>query len=120
MYGKKLKKIRNYFAATQDKMAEFLGITPRAYASYEREENNPPYSMLVSLCKNHDVNLNWFIADIGEMFNPPNSAETNKEWKKTFEMLENFQKNKNEQLNTAKSKFRSEVLQILKDEGLIK
>ena len=87
MYGKKLKMIRKHFATTQEGMAEFLGITPRTYSSYERDENNPPYSMLVLLCKNHDVNLNWFIADVGDIFNPPNFAET---WKEINENIENY------------------------------
>ena len=25
--------------------------------------------MLINLCKEHGINLNWFIADIGDMFN---------------------------------------------------
>ena len=68
MYGKKLKKIRKQIAPTQEEMASILGISGRTYAAYERDENNPPYSMLVTLCKQFNVNLNWLIADIGEMF----------------------------------------------------
>lgn len=71
MYGKNLKKIRKRLDITQDKMAEMLGISARTYAAYERDENNPPYSMLVILHNNHNVNLNWFITGEGEMFNPP-------------------------------------------------
>ena len=71
MYGSKLKKIRKNLKLTQDEMAARLGIAVRSYAAYEREENNPPYSMLVLLCKEHNINLNWFVADIGEMFNVP-------------------------------------------------
>ena len=71
MYGKKLKNIRKHFKLTQEEMAARLGIAVRSYAAYEREENNPPYSMLVLLCKEHNISLNWFVADIGEMFNVP-------------------------------------------------
>ena len=71
MYGKKLKHIRQYLSLTQNEMANILSISNRTYASYEREENNPPYSMLVLLCTKYNINLNWFIADIGEMLNPP-------------------------------------------------
>ena len=71
MYGEKLKKIRKHLSVTQDSMSELLNISSRSYASYERNENNPPYSMLVELCKNYNINLNWFIADIGEMFIAP-------------------------------------------------
>lgn len=69
MFGKKLKEIRKQLSKTQEGMAELLNISTRTYTSYEREENNPPYSMLVQLCTKYNVNLNWLIADIGEMFN---------------------------------------------------
>lgn len=76
MYGKKLKQIRKHLDLTQDKMAELFNISARTYTSYERNENKPPYSMLVDLCKSQNVNLNWFIADIGEMFNSANESST--------------------------------------------
>lgn len=68
MIGEKLKKIRKALNVTQDKMAELLGISARTYSAYERNENKPPYSMLVLLQEKHNINLNWFIADMGEMF----------------------------------------------------
>ena len=67
MYGNKLKEIRKSISATQEQMADFLNISYRTYAAYERDENNPPYSMLVDLCTKYKINLNWFIADIGDM-----------------------------------------------------
>lgn len=95
MYGKKLKKIRKHLSFTQDEMAEKLGIASRTYASYERDENNPPYSMLVLLCAKHGINLNWFIADMGEMLNAPK-----------FEQVQ--------------GELALEVRKILREEGLIK
>lgn len=79
MFGKKLKEIRKHLSLTQDSMAELLKISTRTYASYERNENNPPYSMLVILCKKHNINLNWFIADSGEMFIPPKYEDVRSE-----------------------------------------
>lgn len=71
MYGNKLKNIRKHFKLTQEEMALRLSVAVRSYAAYEREENNPPYSMLVLLYKDFNINLNWFIANVGEMFNAP-------------------------------------------------
>lgn len=68
MYGKKLKLIRNTLNLSQEQMAAKLNLAYRTYAAYERNENNPPYSMLVDILKNFDINLNWFIGDVGEMF----------------------------------------------------
>ena len=95
MYGKNLKIIRKKLMVTQEKMAELMNIPFRTYVSYERDENNPPYSMLELLCKEHNVNLNWFIAGIGEPFNTP-------------------------KFDTVKEELRHEDLQILKDEGILK
>ena len=69
MYGEKLKIIRKKLPATQEEMAKLLDVSYRTYTSYERDENNPPYSMLVILCKKYKINLNWFVADEGDMFN---------------------------------------------------
>ena len=69
MYGKKLKAIRKYLNLTQENMAKELNLACRTYTAYEREENQPPYTMLVDLCKNKNINLNWFIADVGNMLN---------------------------------------------------
>ena len=95
MFGEKLKEIRKHLSSTQDKMAELLKISTRTYVSYERNENNPPYSMLMLLCKTHNVNLNWLIADVGEMFIPPKFEQAQKE-------------------------LALEVRKILREEGLIK
>lgn len=95
MFGKKLKSIRKQLSVTQEQMATLLNISSRTYAAYESDENNPPYSMLVTLCVNHDINLNWFIADIGKMFNAPK-----------FEQVQ--------------GDLALEVRKILREEGLIK
>ena len=68
MYGEKLKKIRNSLNLSQRGMAEAIGIKTRTYEAYERNENEPPYSMLVVLCDKYNLNLNWFIANKGDVF----------------------------------------------------
>lgn len=87
MYGKKLKEIRTRWMLTQDKMASLLNVSARTYTSYEREENNPPYSMLVNLCKEHDINLNWFIANVGEMFIKKEPVGFREEIKQAFKEM---------------------------------
>lgn len=87
MYGKKLKSIRKHMELTQEKMAELLKISNRTYVSYERDENNPPYSMLVNLCRDYNVNLNWFIADIGKMFILPEYSTVKDEILKEVEKM---------------------------------
>ena len=71
MFGARLKKIRKRLNATQDMFAFELNMPSRTYASYEREENKPPYSMLLLLLQKYDINLNWFVSGEGKMFNAP-------------------------------------------------
>lgn len=98
MYGNKLKEIRTALSATQEQMAENMGVAYRTYVSYERNENNPSFSMLTTLCNKYKINLNWFIADNGEMFVPENKSIG----------------------DIIKSLLHKEVLQILNNEGFIK
>ena len=79
MFGQKLKNLRKQMNTTQEDMAELLKIPMRTYAAYEREENNPPYSMLITLCKEYKLNLNWFIADVGDMFIAPQYEDVKEE-----------------------------------------
>lgn len=91
MYGEKLKQIRKALNVTQDKMAELLNISARTYSAYERNENKPSYIMLVDLCQNKNINLNWFIADVGEMFNSKQTSVINKELEqKVVEIMKKY------------------------------
>lgn len=93
MFGKRLKDIRKSLKYTQEEMAVRLDIPCRTYASYERDENKPSYFMLDNLCKKENVNLNWFIAGEGNMFNAP-------------------------QFKDVKTEILSEVEKMLKERGL--
>ncbi len=91
MFGQKLKTIRKYLSLTQDEMASILKIPTRTYTSYEREENNPPYNMLIELCTKHNVNLNWFVADIGDMLNKQQPSTSNDELEqKVVEVMKKY------------------------------
>ena len=70
MYSQRLKTVRKSLKLTQAEMAASIDVSYRNYAAYERGENKPTYIMLETLCKIHNVNLNWFLAGIGEMFIP--------------------------------------------------
>ena len=95
MFGKRLQTVRKKLQLSQEEISTQIGISYRAYSSYERGEREPNISFLEALVTKFNINLNWLIADVGEMFNAP-------------------------QFDTVKSELRQEVLQILKDEGVIK
>ena len=68
MLGKKLKNIREAIGLTVEEFSTKLDIKKRAYMSYEYDERKPTFEFFEIICKNFNVNLNWLIADKGEMF----------------------------------------------------
>ena len=95
MYQERIKKIRSELQLSVAKMADEMNIPARTFVSYESDGRTPSLEFLAQLCKTFNINANWFITGKGEMFNP-------------------------QQFDTAKDELRLEVLQILKDEGIIK
>ena len=95
MFAERLQKLRKRLQLSQDEIATQIGISYRAYSSYERGDRKPPIEFLEKLIVKYNMNLNYLIAGVGEEFNP-------------------------QQFDTAKDELRLEVLQILKDEGIIK
>lgn len=69
MYAERLKQIRKQLHYTVKEIADILNIKERTYGSYERKENNVSIELVTSLCKNLNINANWFCTGIGEMFN---------------------------------------------------
>ena len=95
MYADQIKRIRIITELSVAKMADKLGMSASTLTSYERGERTPSADFLTRLYLKMNINLNWFVSGHGEMFNAP-------------------------QFDTVKSELRQEVLQILKDEGVIK
>lgn len=95
MFGERLQKIRKKLQLSQEDISTQIGISYRAYSSYEREDRKPPIDFLEKLACQYNINLNYLIAGIGNEFIA-------------------------QQFDTAKESLRLEVLQILKDEGIIK
>ena len=95
--GKRLREIRTHKNLTQLDFGKLLGVTKQAVANVESSHSNPSIAFLSKLIEIFDVNVNWLITGKGNMFN--------------FTETDN---------NTDKSEFRSEVIKILKEEGLLK
>ena len=69
--GQNLKKVRNHYNLSIEKFSEKLGLSPRAYSSYEYDERKPTYEVYFNLRTVYDVNLNWLIANDGDMLMLP-------------------------------------------------
>ena len=94
MLGKRLQIARKKLQLSQENMASQIGISYRAYTSYERGDRNPSIEFLEKLVTKFNINLNWLIAEQGEMF------------------IQHY--------DASKDALRQQVLDILKDEGVIK
>ena len=94
MFGARLQKARKKLQLSQEDISTQIGISYRAYASYERGDRKPPLDFLEKLAMKYNINLNWLIADVGEMFIPA-------------------------EYNDVKDDFESKVEEILKRKGLL-
>ncbi len=97
MYDKKLQKIRRTLKLSQEEISSQIGISYRAYTSYERGDRKPSLDFLGKLVEKFGINLNWLIANKGEMFN-----------------------SKPQDIEQTKEAILSEVRKMLKDEGVVK
>ena len=95
MIGNKIRKIKKELKLNSEEFAVNTGVSYRALTSYERNERKPSFEFMEALSKQYNVNLNWLISDIGQMFNAPKFEEV----EDTMEM---------------------KVIEILKKQGLVK
>lgn len=94
MYANNLKMVRQALDLSVAKMAKQLDMSASTLTSYERGERTPSVEFLTRLYKVFNINTNWFVSGDGAMFNA-------------------------QQFDAVKPELRSEVLQILKEQGLI-
>lgn len=77
MYSEKLKEIRKKLKLSQEELATQTGTSYRAYTSYERGDRKPSLEFLEKIATLFDVNLNWLLANIGEVFIGQNNKQEN-------------------------------------------
>lgn len=80
MYGVRLQMLRKRLKLSQEELSTQTGISYRAYTSYERGDRKPALEFLESLMKKFNVNLNFLIGGVGEMFNE--TAQQNEQLEK--------------------------------------
>ena len=57
--GKILKELREENSLTQKQLAEILGLNSVTYLRYEKEQREPPLSVLVDIAKFYDVSVDY-------------------------------------------------------------
>lgn len=67
--NQRLKELRKCVHLTQKEFADKLGIKRGAIANYEVGRNEPIDAVVSLICKEFNVNEEWFRTGNGEMFN---------------------------------------------------
>ncbi len=60
-FGNKLRELRLEKGVTQKEVAEFLGLTTKAYCFYELEKREPSLRTLAKICEFYDVSADYLI-----------------------------------------------------------
>lgn len=64
----RLKKLRKSLDMTQQDFANKIGIKRNSYANYETGRNTPIDAIILSICREFNVNEHWLRDGTGEMF----------------------------------------------------
>ncbi len=64
----RIKKIRKELDLTQQKLAEKIGVQRNTVAMYEMGKTTPSEAIILSICREFNVNEHWLRNGTGEMF----------------------------------------------------
>ena len=67
--GQRFKNVRKVLNMSQEEFANSLGITKQAISNFEHSKSLPSTAILNKLLINFNVNLNYLISEVGNMFN---------------------------------------------------
>lgn len=67
--NERLKKLRKTLDLTQQEFADKIGIKRNTMAQYEIGRNEPIDAVIISICREFNVNESWLRSGEGEMFN---------------------------------------------------
>ena len=73
--GERIKLIRKSLGATLEKFGEPLGVTKAAISRLENNVNSITDQMVLSICREYNVNEEWLRTGEGEMFVKLSPAE---------------------------------------------
>jgi phage repressor protein C with HTH and peptisase S24 domain len=70
-FSTRLKNLRKALVQTQAEFAENVGIPRTSLFNYEKGVSIPPGDFIVALKRIFNINLDWFLTGVGEMFSEP-------------------------------------------------
>lgn len=72
----RIKELRKYLGLTLEEFGKRLGVTKAAISNIENGNRNVTDQMIISICREFDVNEEWIRYGNGEMLRQRNRSET--------------------------------------------
>lgn len=66
--NKRIEELRNALNLSQDKFGKVLGVTRTAVCSWETGRRGITEQIIISICKEFNVNRAWLVEGVGDMF----------------------------------------------------
>lgn len=103
----RLKKLRKSLDLTQQEFADRIGVKRNSLANYETGRNTPIDAIIVSICREFNVNEEWLRTGAGDMFLP---VDRNTDLARLTKLL------LNEESNSFKNRFVSILANLTVEE----
>ena len=66
----RIKAIRKHYNLTQTEFGDRIGVKGNTITNYENDLRNPSDAIIVSICREFNVNEDWLRSGTGKMFQP--------------------------------------------------
>ena len=73
--NERIRELRNELGLTQEEFCKKIGITRSNLAGYETNRINPSNGVILSICREYNVNEDWLRHGSGKMFIPAPNDE---------------------------------------------
>lgn len=74
-FGLRIRELRKVLEMTQNDFAIRIGLTQNTITKYETGLRSPSNQIVISICREFNVNEDWLRTGNGDMFNPMSEDE---------------------------------------------
>lgn len=74
-FGLRIRELRKTLEMTQNDFAIRIGLTQNTITKYETGLRSPSNQIVISICREFNVNEDWLRTGAGDMFNPMSEDE---------------------------------------------
>lgn len=74
-FGLRIRELRKTLEVTQNDFAIRIGLTQNTITKYETGLRSPSNQIVISICREFNVNEDWLRTGNGDMFNPMSEDE---------------------------------------------